>query len=148
MTSERSGQDAVPTTNKDESKSMNITLSDHVEVKLKNVIVETPCGVHPWEQHPERPNRLSINVTLFAKLDHRRLHQFGFIDYDNIRNFLKQFPSRPHTALLETLLDEIVDKCFVDERVDACHVSVMKLDIFNEAEAAGVEVYRTRAQWT
>jgi dihydroneopterin aldolase len=127
---------------------MNITLHDHVEVKLKNVIVETRCGVHAWEQHPERPNRLSINITLFAKLSTRRLDQFGFIDYDNIRNFLKQFPARPHTALLETLLDEIVDKCFVDERVDACYVSIMKLDIFNEAEAAGVEVYRTRAQWT
>jgi len=35
-----------------------------------------------------------------------------------------------------------------DERVDACRVSIMKLDIFNEAEAAGVEVYRTRAAWT
>jgi 7,8-dihydroneopterin aldolase/epimerase/oxygenase len=127
---------------------MNTTAGDHVEVKLRNVIVEARCGLHPWEQHPERPNRLLINVTLFASLNTRRLEQFGFIDYDGIRDFLRQFPSRPHTALLETLLDEIVDKCFVDERVDACRVSIMKLDIFNEAEAAGVEVYRTRAQWT
>jgi dihydroneopterin aldolase len=126
---------------------MHTTPGDHVEVKLKNVIVEARCGLHPWEQHPERPNRLSINVTLFAALRTRRVEQSGFIDYDNIRNFLKQFPSRPHTPLLETLLDEIVEQCFVDERVEACHVSVMKLDIFNEMEAAGVEVYRTRAHW-
>jgi 7,8-dihydroneopterin aldolase/epimerase/oxygenase len=127
---------------------MNITPSDHIIVKLKNVVVETSCGIHPWEKHPERPNRLSISVTLFAKLEQRRLAQFGYIDYDHIRNFLKGFPSRPHTPLLETLLDEIVDKCFVDERVSACHVAIMKLDIFNEAEAAGVEVYRTRENWT
>jgi 7,8-dihydroneopterin aldolase/epimerase/oxygenase len=126
---------------------MSITQSDHVVVRLKNVVVETSCGLHPWEQHPERPNRLSINVTLYAKLGHRRLAEFGYIDYDDLRNFLKGFPSRPHTPLLETLLDEIVDKCFADERVDACHVSIMKPDIFNEAEAAGVEVYRTRANW-
>jgi 7,8-dihydroneopterin aldolase/epimerase/oxygenase len=127
---------------------MNLNQSDHVIVKLRNVIVETPCGVHPWERHPERPNKLSIDVTLFAKLVHRRLEEFGYIDYDKIRDFLKQFPNRPHTELLETLLDEIVDKCFADDRVDACRVSIMKLSIFNEVEAAGVEVYRTRAQWT
>lgn len=127
---------------------MSITLTDHVEVKLKNVIVECRCGLHPWEKFPERPNRLSVNVTLFAQLNERRLEQFGFIDYDHIRDFLRTLPTRPHTDLLETLLDAIIEKCFFDKRVEACHVSIMKLDIFNEVEAAGVEVYRTRAQWT
>src|SRR6266403_1940750 len=127
---------------------MNLNQSDHIIVRLKNVVVETACGLHPWERHPEHPNKLSIDVTLYAKLQHRRLPEFGYIDYDHIRDFLKQFPTSPHTDLLETLLDEIVDKCFADDRVDACHVSIMKLAIFNEIEAAGVEVYRTRAQWT
>lgn len=126
---------------------MHFSQSDHVIVRLQNVVVETRCGIHPWEQYPERPNKLSIDVTLFAKLEHRRLEQFGYVDYDHIRDFLKQFPGRPHTPLLETLLDEIVEKCFVDERVDACHVSITKLSIFNEAQP-GVEVYRTRAKWT
>ena len=121
--------------------------SDHVVVRLRNVVVETSCGIHPWEQYPERPNKLSIDVTLYAKLDQRRLKDFGYIDYDHIRDFLKQLPNRPHTPLLETLLDEIVDRCFLDERVNSCRVSVLKLNIFNETGAAGVEVYRTRAQW-
>ena len=126
---------------------MNFTQSDHIIVRLNNVVVETSCGIHPWEQHPERPNKVSISVALFAKLGHRRLETFGYIDYDHIRDFLKKFPSRPHTPLLETLLDEIVEQCFVDERVAACQVSILKLNIFNEAEAAGIEVYRTRAMW-
>jgi dihydroneopterin aldolase len=126
---------------------MTFSHQDHLIVRLKNVVVETRCGVHPWEQHPERPNKLSIDISLFAKLEHRRLASFGYIDYDHIRNFLKAFPGRPHTPLLETLLDEIVDKCFADDRVEACHVSITKLNIFNESEP-GVEVYRTRAMWT
>ena len=127
---------------------MSTEQSDQVIVKLENVIVEAACRVHPWERHPERPNKLSIDVTLFARLSERRLREFGYINYDHIRDFLKQFPTRPHTELLETLVDEIVDKCFEDPRVDACRVSVMKLSIFNEVGAAGVEVYRTRANWT
>jgi dihydroneopterin aldolase len=127
---------------------MDSPQSDQVIVKLRNVVVETCCGVHPWEQFPERPNKLSIDVTLYARLGERRLKDFGYIDYDHIRDFLKAFPARPHTPLLETLLDDIVDQCFVDERVESCRVSVLKLSIFNETEGAGVEVYRTRAQWT
>jgi 7,8-dihydroneopterin aldolase/epimerase/oxygenase len=126
---------------------MTFSQSDHLIVRLKNVVVETRCGIHPWEQHPERPNKLSIDISLFAKLEHRRLASFGYIDYDHIRDFLKGFPERPHTPLLETLLDEIVDKCFADDRVEACRVSIAKLNIFNECEPA-VEVYRTRAMWT
>ena len=91
---------------------------------------------------------MSVNVTLFATLNSQRIEQFGYIDYDGIRDFLKGFPARPHTDLLETLLDEVVEKCFADNRVEACRVSILKLDIFNEAESAGVEVYRTRAAWT
>jgi 7,8-dihydroneopterin aldolase/epimerase/oxygenase len=127
-------------------KPMTFSHQDHLIVRLKNVVVETRCGIHPWEQHPERPNKLSIDISLFAGLEHRRLAAFGFIDYDHIRDFLRQFPDRPHTPLLETLLDEIVDKCFADDRVEACHVSITKLNIFNEAQP-GVEVYRTRAMW-
>ena len=133
---------------RDPEQHMSITANDRIEVKLNNVVVECRCGVHAWEKHPERPNRLSISVTLFAELNSRRIEQFGYIDYDQIRDFLKTFPTRPHTDLLETLLDEIVEKCFVDGRVDACRVSILKLDIFNETEAAGVEAYRTRAAWT
>jgi dihydroneopterin aldolase len=125
---------------------MTFSQSDHLIVRLKSVVVETRCGIHPWEQHPERPNKLSIDISLFAKLEHRRLATFGYIDYDHIRDFLKGFAEREHTPLLETLLDEIVDKCFADDRVEACRVSITKLSIFNECEPA-VEVYRTRAMW-
>ena len=55
--------------------------------------------------------------------------------------------SAPHTDLLETIAEEIVANCLADERVAACRVSVMKLDIFNEAESAGIEVFRTRKRW-
>jgi 7,8-dihydroneopterin aldolase/epimerase/oxygenase len=126
---------------------MTFSQSDHLIVRLKNVVVETRCGIHPWEQYEERPNKLSIDISLYAKLAHRRLASFGYIDYDHLRAFLKAFPERPHTPLLETLLDEIVEQCFADDRVEACQVSIAKLNIFGECVPA-VEVYRTRAMWT
>ena len=120
---------------------------DHVRAVIFDTIVERRCGLHPWERHPERPNRLKVTVEMFAALPSGPMGAGAFIDYDRVRDFLKTFPSLPHTDLLETIVDEIVAKCFENERVEACRVVVLKPDIFNEAEAAGVEVFRTRASW-
>ena len=69
-----------------------------------------------------------------------------FVDYDPIREALQSWPQRPHTPLLETLVDELAELCLTHPHAAACRVSVMKPDIFNEAEGVGVEVYRVRAQ--
>jgi dihydroneopterin aldolase len=67
-----------------------------------------------------------------------------FIDYDSVRDAIRGWPTRPHTDLLETLAEELVALCFAIEAVQACRVSVEKPDIFNEADAAGAEIFRVR----
>lgn len=117
-------------------------------VILRDVVVELRLGLHPWERHPERPQRVIVNVELFAPLD----RPFGgsdvaaVLDYDPIRKALRSWPQRDHTDLIETLLEELVALCFQDARVAACRVSIVKPDIFNEAGGAGVEVYRLRSE--
>jgi dihydroneopterin aldolase len=115
----------------------------HVRVLLRNVQTEAHVGLHPWERHPERATRLLVNVEMFAPT--RPEAPAGFIDYDHIRNAIQTWPTRPHTDLLETLAEELVALCFSIPAVRACRVSVVKPDIFNEAEAAGVEFFRVRA---
>lgn len=119
--------------------------ASHLRVMLRDVETEVSLGLHPWERHAERPTRVIVNVEMFAPLPAGRDSGEDFIDYDHIRNRLKQWPARPHTPLLETLLDELVGLCFENRRVEACRVSVVKPDIFNEAAAAGVEAYVRRA---
>jgi 7,8-dihydroneopterin aldolase/epimerase/oxygenase len=120
---------------------------DHIRVVLKDVAVEVQVGLHPWERHPERPTRLVVTVEMFAHLGGgAAAGDRGFIDYDRVRDALKAWPSRPHTPLLETLAEELVQLCFADPRVEACRVLLMKPDIFNEAAGAGIEIYRLRPQ--
>ncbi len=122
----------------------------HIRVLLRDIVTEASIGLHPWEQHPERLTRLVVNVEMFAPLAQKGpAHPAGaFIDYDPIRNALRSWPTRPHTPLLETLVYEVVELCFVDPRVEACRVSVVKPDIFNEVAAAGVEIVMTKADFT
>ncbi len=123
------------------------SMRDHVRVVIADAIVERRCGLHPWERHPERPNRLKVSVEMFASLPSGPMGADRFIDYDRMRQYLQTFPSLPHVDLLEEIAEEIVAKCFEDSHVEACRIAVLKPDIFNEAEAAGIEVFRTRASW-
>ena len=68
------------------------------------------------------------------------------LNYDTIRDALKTWPQKPHTDLIETLIEELIALCFADSRVEACRVSILKPDIFNEAAGAGLEVYRLRSE--
>lgn len=119
-------------------------LRDYIRITVKNLETEARVGLHPWEQHPQRLNRLLINVDLYAHLDGKTDGVKPSVDYDDIRNSVKNWPTRPHTLLLETLVEELVELCFRNPRVEACKVSIVKPDIFNEAEGAGVEIYRKR----
>jgi dihydroneopterin aldolase len=118
----------------------------YIRVVLRDVETEANVGLHPWEQHPQRPTRLIVNVEMFAPLTRPLSAESTdtIMDYDPIRTALRTWPGRPHTLLLETLLHELVELCFRNPRVAACRVSIMKPDIFNEAAGAGVEVYQTR----
>ena len=118
---------------------------DYLCARLHRVEVQVQVGLHPWELHSEKPTRLWVDVALYAFDPPRRpAGLYEVIDYDRVRNYLKSWEQKPHTPLLETLAEELVEFSFADERVDAVRVSLVKPDIFNEAHGAGVELFRRR----
>ena len=119
---------------------------DRVRVFLRDVEVAVRCGLHPWERFAEHPNRLLVNVELTAPwpLPHAEPGADAYIDYDRIRRFIAGWRDRPHVDLLETLLEELAAFAFDDPNVESCRVSVAKPDVFADAAAAGVELFRRR----
>lgn len=118
----------------------------YVRMMIRDLVTEVRLGLHPWERHPEKPQRIVVNVELFAAPRTTKYeHVSSVVDYDYIREALRKWPRRKHTVFIETLLDELVKLCFKDSRVMAARVSIFKPDIYNEAAGAGVEVFRLRA---
>ncbi len=117
---------------------------DYVRAILREVETEAHVGLHPWERHRERPARLLVSVEMLARRAGRADRGEGILDYDPIREALRGWRDRPHTDLLETLAEDLLDICFANPRVEVATVTVLKPDIFNEAAAAGVEIRRSR----
>lgn len=117
-----------------------------MRVLLRDVEVQASVGLHAWERHPERPTRLIVNVEMFAHTEGPvdGAGASGIIDYDGVRNAIAAWAHRPHVDLLETLVEQLVTVCFEIGPVQACRVSVVKPDIFNDVGAVGVEVFRIR----
>jgi dihydroneopterin aldolase len=119
---------------------------EYVCARLQGVEVNVLVGLHPWELHPERPTRLLVDVQLYALGPPRPVNGLAdVIDYDRVRNFILTWEQRPHTPLLETLAQELVEFGLGDPLVDAVRVALTKPDIFNEALGAGVEIFRKRS---
>lgn len=112
-------------------------------IMLKDLVTEVKLGVHAWEQHPEKPQKIVVNIDMYAD-DEPFAPGAAVIDYDHVRDAIRSWPARPHTLHIETLLEDLVALCFRDARVKACRVSIQKPDIFNEAAGAGVELFRIR----
>lgn len=124
---------------------------DSARALLIGVEVDVRCGLHPWERHPERPNRLIVDVEMMSDwpvptqaADGAALA--GYVDYDRVRDRILSWRDRDHVDLLETLLNELTGFIFEDAAVTACRVRIVKPDIFAETAAAGVEVTRYRPQ--
>ena len=88
-----------------------------------------------------------IDVDLFLALDAGPLPEKDITNYDHVREFIRTIPVAASYAVAESLANELTAECFKLKNVQACRVSVMKSDIFNEVEGAGIEVFRTRGSW-
>jgi len=119
----------------------------YARMMIRDLETHIRLGVHAHERIPDKPQRIIVNVEMFAD---GRSHLKGeglasVIDYDPIHAAIVGWEGRPHVLLIETLLEELIALCFRDERVRACKVSIVKPDIYDAAAAAGVEIFRVRA---
>ena len=38
----------------------------YVRMMIRDLVTEVRLGLHPWERHPEKPQRIVINVEMYA----------------------------------------------------------------------------------
>jgi len=66
------------------------------------------------------------------------------VNYEKIVAAVRTIVGSGHTRLVETMAERIAESCLLDIRVRTARIRVEKLDIFEDAVSAGVEVERAR----
>ena len=114
-------------------------------VRLRGLVVDFRIGIHPHER--DGTQRVRVDVTVDAmrpdggfREDYRRVYC-----YERLAAGIRALAGAGHIGLVETLAERIAELAMADPRARRAEVTVDKLDVFPDAEGAGVTVTRRRA---
>jgi len=117
-----------------------------ISIFVKQMRVNVRIGIHDFEKTAPQP--LDVSVELFAPLEYLNgVDAASIIDYAIIHDAVQVWEDREHVELIEAYLQELLTLGFEFENVNAVRASISKPAIFENAEAAGLEVFMTRADW-
>ena len=125
--------------------SSNQDLQNCRRLFLRNYDILINIGVHDFEKKAEQ--HVIVNIDLYVPLLHNtpqddELHEV--VDYDFMRETIKEIASHGHIQLQETLCDEIVKKMLAHPLVLAVRVSTEKPDVYPDCDGVGVEVFQIK----
>jgi len=109
---------------------------------LRNHVVDINIGAHAFEQG--HPQRVRINVDLYVPLVCSTPVDDDLgevVDYDFVREVVRERVGRGHIQLQETLADDLLRTLLAHPQVLAARVSTEKPDVYPDCEAVGVEVF-------
>ena len=122
---------------------MALPLASPRRTFIRNMILLSRIGVHPHEHG--RTQRVRVSVELEAPDDPPDPAALGeVVDYERLANAIRAVVAAGHSRLVENLAHQIAAVCLADSRVSLARVEIEKLDVFDDAESAGVSVERTR----
>ena len=109
---------------------------------LKNYEININIGVHEFEKKGEQ--RVLFNVELYVPLSLSTPQQDQLsevVDYDFMRQTIKDRVAKGHIHLQETLCDDVLAVMLAHPKVTAARVSTQKPDVYPDCESVGVEVF-------
>ena len=109
---------------------------------IRNLELLARIGIHGHEQGKPQPVRFNVSLWTNAAISADRLD--NAIDYEAVADKIRSLVAAGHVNLAETLAERIAASCLEDKRVTKVLVRVEKLHALAGAEAAGVEIERSR----
>ncbi len=118
---------------------------------IRDLVLQARIGVHDHEH--QRTQRVRINIDLAVEDDGilrvsrapvGRDDLARVVDYERIVTNIRGLVASGHVQLVETLAERLAEFCLEDRRVAIARVTVEKLDVFEDAASAGVEIERRR----
>ncbi len=120
-------------------------MQNYRKIFLRDYEVSMSIGVN--ESETKMPQRVLINVELYISNPTKCIDDKyeNVLDYDFLREGINALVSKGHINLQETLVDKIVELCFLRHEVIAVKVSSEKTEVYASCRSVGFEVFRHRS---
>ncbi|MDR2238994.1 MAG: dihydroneopterin aldolase [Zoogloeaceae bacterium] len=109
-------------------------------LSLRRYELPVRVGVHDFER--QAPQRMWFDVDLCVPLAHAPADSDDItrtLDYDFVRELIRQIAGQTHHALQETLCDTILARLMAHPHIQAARVRTGKPDVYPDCESVGIE---------
>jgi dihydroneopterin aldolase len=113
---------------------------------LNDFLIQANIGVYKHEKEITQPLRINIIAKVKNPININDDNLQSVVCYNQISKKIKKIIKSGHTILLEKLAEKIFQECFKNKRIETMKIRLEKLDAIQDAESAGIEVERSRAE--
>jgi|TARA_B100000929_G_scaffold191421_1_gene151578 dihydroneopterin aldolase len=113
---------------------------------LNDFLVQANIGVYTQEKKTTQPLRINVVAKVKNPRNINDDNLQSVVCYNQISKKIKKIIKSGHTILLEKLAEKIFQECFKNKRIETMKIRLEKLDAIQDAESAGIEVERSRAE--
>ena len=113
---------------------------------LNDFLIQANIGVYKHEKEITQPLRINIVAKVRNPNNINDHNHHSVVCYNQISKKIKKIIKSGHTILLEKLAEKIFLECFKNKRIETMKIRLEKLDAIQDAESAGIEIERSRAE--
>lgn len=115
-------------------------------ITLDNIKLNIFVGIRDFEYLNKQ--QVIINLKAYGTIPFRPVNITECLDYTKITDYLKNWETRQHVDLVETLLFDLIEFCFEDSRITDVEAEILKPDIIEFSNYVGVGMKITREIFT
>ena len=106
--------------------------------------LELTCLIGVYKRERKKPQTIRINVDLGVSEGSGVVADrlADVVCYEDIVEGIRSIVLNGHINLIETLAEQIANMCLEDDRIRLARIRVEKLEVFEDAASAGVEIER------
>ncbi|MGL4767427.1 MAG: dihydroneopterin aldolase [Formosimonas sp.] len=112
---------------------------------VRNYRLQVSIGVYDFEK--DAPQSMVFNVTAYVKRESASPQHDGLdevVDYDFVRNTIREHALAGHIQLQETLCDRIAQTLLSKPSIVGAYIASEKTDIYPDCDAIGVGAWYIR----
>jgi dihydroneopterin aldolase len=119
--------------------------ADPDRIIVNGLVVDAHIGVHDVEHGVTQRVRFDVTVETVEDYADRVRATGAYVSYANLVDFITdRAATGDHVELVETWADDVATFALRNDLAQAVHVSVQKLDIFDNADGVGIVIERRR----